>query len=169
MHKVICRYCGETFDRDKEPFVKISHLRYAHEKCHKKYAIKKTQDEKDLEELERYIKKFFNEPYINAQVRKQIKDFRQEYGYTYSGILKTLIYWYDIKGNPRDREITNGGIGIVPFVYEQSKQYYYSLYLAQLANQGKDIEKFRPKVREVKIQPPQRVKKEEKLFNLGDD
>ena len=33
MHKVKCKYCQEIFDRDKEPFVKVSERRYAHKLC----------------------------------------------------------------------------------------------------------------------------------------
>ncbi len=110
MHSVICVYCGEKFDRDKEPAVQINNRRYAHKKCAEKYGQQKTKEERDLEELERYIKKLFNVSYINAKIRKQLLEYRKEYNYTYSGILKTLIYWYEKKGN--SIEDANGGIGI---------------------------------------------------------
>lgn len=167
-HYVICYYCQEKFNRDEEPFVQVGGRRYAHKECEEKYGQKKTQEEKDLEDLENYIKKLFGESYINARIRKQIKEFRQEYNYSYSGILKTLIYWYDIKGN--SIEEANKAIGIVPFIYQQSRDYYYALHLAKLANAGKRIEEYKPRVRSVKIQPPRKeVNKKIKLFNLGDE
>ena len=66
-HNVICIYCKEKFDRDKEPFVQVSPRRYAHAECAKDKYIDKTQEEKDYEELENYIKKLFNEDYMNAR------------------------------------------------------------------------------------------------------
>lgn len=32
-HKVKCLYCGQQFDRDWEPFVKVTAQRYAHKEC----------------------------------------------------------------------------------------------------------------------------------------
>ena len=89
-HMVICKYCNEKFDRDAEPFIEISARRYAHKTCAEKYEATIPQDEKDYQALERYIKELFNEKTLNAKIRKQIKDFRETYGYTYSGIQKTL-------------------------------------------------------------------------------
>jgi len=44
-------------------------------------------------------------------------------------MLKALKYWYEVKKNPLD---TNRGIGIIPYIYNQAKEYYYALYLANL-------------------------------------
>ena len=63
----------------------------------------------------------FKVDYIDARIRKQIKQYREEYNYTYSGIRKALIYHYEIKGG--DKSKANGGIGIVPYVYENAYNY----------------------------------------------
>ena len=44
-------------------------------------------------------------------------------------MLKTLYWWYEIKGNSID--LAQGGIGIIPFIYEDALKYYYSIYMAQ--------------------------------------
>lgn len=165
-HKVTCKYCGVTFDRDKENAIQISARRYAHPKCAKENEANKTQEEKDQEALESYIMKLFDEPFVNARIRKQINDYREQYNYSYSGMLKTLIYWYEIKNNSTEK--ANGGIGIIPYVYKQASDYYYALYLAQLANEDKDIENYIPKVREIFIESPEVQIKKIKLFNLDD-
>lgn len=152
MHPVICIYCKEKFDRDKEPTTQISLRRYAHKDCAEKYLSNKTQEEKDIEALEKYIMKLFNESYVNARVRKQLKDFREQYNFTYSGMLKTLIYWFEIKGNSTEK--TNGGVGIIPYVYKDALQYYYNLYLIKLANSEKDVQKYKPKEKIIEISPP---------------
>lgn len=151
-HYVTCVYCGERFNRDKEPTTQISARRYAHKECAEKYEASKSQEEKDLEALEKYIMRLFDEPYVNARVRKQLKEYKEQYHFTYSGILKTLIYFYEIKGNSIEK--ANGGIGIIPFVYNDALKYYYALYLAKLANENKNIEIYKPKEKVIEILPP---------------
>ena len=70
---------------------------------------------KDKEELNEYIKKLFKIDYVDARIQKQIKQYVEEYHYSYSGIRKALIYFFEIKGNSIEK--SNGGIGIVPYVY----------------------------------------------------
>lgn len=161
-HFVICKYCGERFDRDNEPFVEISSRRYAHKKCVDKIENNISQEEKDYNNLEKYIKNLFKVTNINIKTRKQIKDFRENYGFTYSGILKTLYWWYEIKGHTT--ELSKDGIGIVPYVYEDAEKYYYTLYMAKALNQN--INEYKPKIEEIEIASPRVSKKPLKLFNL---
>ena len=165
-HIVTCPYCHVKFDRDKEKFVQISARRYAHPKCYQEAENNKSQEQKDQEALEQYIMNLFKEPYLNARIKKQIKDFQAEYQYTYSGMLKTLVYWYEIKGNSIEK--ANGGIGIIPYVYKDALNYYYSLYLAKIANEDKNIEEYQPLIKEFNIESPRTYIREPRLFNLDD-
>ena len=166
MHKVTCVYCKEKFDRDKEPFVQVSAQRYAHAECAKQHYVEKTQEEKDYNELEDYIKKLFHEDYLSARIKKQIKDMRAEYGYTYSGMLKTLIWWYEIKKNSIDK--ANDGIGIIPYVYKNACDYYYALYLADIVNA--EYENYVIPVKEIHITSPRaEQKKKKKIFTFLED
>ena len=126
----------------------------------------KSQDIKDKEALEKYIMKMFNETYVNARVRKQINTYIADYNYTYSGILKALIYFFEIKGNSIDK--ANGGIGIVPYVYKDAYNYYYNLWLANQKNNDKIIEEYVPIIKEVRIPVPQRKIKKRNLFSFLD-
>lgn len=164
-HYVTCVYCKEKFNRDIEPTVAISERRYAHKKCADDFQAKKKQEEKDYEELEKYIKKLFNRPFVTARIQKQIKDYKEQYNYTFSGILKTLEWWYDIRGNSLEK--ANEGIGIVPFIYDQAKKYYYELFLAQQSSQK--IDSISYKVEYIEIAPPQIKKRPPKLFNIEDE
>ena len=78
-HYVNCIYCKKRFDRDKVSTVQVSARRYAHKECAENYENNKSQEEKDIEALEKYIMKLFNEDYVNARVRKQIKEYREQY------------------------------------------------------------------------------------------
>lgn len=91
-HYVICKYCGIKFNRDAEPAVKVDTRRYAHKACAEKVDATIPQEEKDYLALEKYLKELFKVDNLNIKIKRQIRDFHTEYGYTYTGILKTL-YW----------------------------------------------------------------------------
>ncbi len=167
IHKVKCKYCGKIFDRDKVPFKQISAQRYAHYECAVAAENSKKQEDIDKEELENYIKKLLNEDFISPRVRKQINSFIEQYNYTYSGMRKALIYFYEVKGN--DKSKANGGIGIIPYCYKQAYDYYYSLWLAKQKNEDKDITTYVPQTKVVKIPVPQRKIRKRKLFTFLDD
>ena len=162
---VKCKYCGIQFDRNAEPFVEVSARRYAHKACAEKHQAAIPQDEQDYAALETYIRKIFKEDNINIRIRKQIKDFSQEYDYTYSLMLKTLYWWYEIKGN--SIENAQVGIGIIPYVYDDALKYYYSLYLAKIANEDKEIRS--PEIKEVEIGSPRATKNPTRMFKFGDE
>ena len=127
----------------------------------------KAQEEKDKQELDDYIIKLLKIDFVDARIRKQINKYVEEYNYTYSGIKKALIYFYEIKGN--NIEKANGGIGIVPYVYKNAFDYYFALWQAQQQNQDKVISDYQPKIVEVTIPRPQRKIKKRKLFTFLDE
>lgn len=183
-HIVTCTVCKQQFDRDKIEAVKMSARRYAHATCVLKQGsleeqaqaerilAEQAKQEKDLIALEEYIKKKFgveDDVALIIRTRQQIKTFRDEYKYTYSGILKSLIYFYEIKGNKIDK--SNGGIGIVPYVYDEAKTYYQRLWKTHQINQAKPIEQYiTPPQRIVKIAiPTPRLRTRNKLFSFLDE
>ena len=85
-----CPICELSFDRDKCEFVHHKN-RYYHKVCYDSMLSAKAQEEKDLAQLEEYIMKMFKETYVNARIRKQIKSFKEQYNFSYTGMLKTLI------------------------------------------------------------------------------
>lgn len=165
-HLVKCKYCGVQFDTNVEPYVMASARRYAHKKCAEKFESEKTQEQKDEEQFYKYVKNLFNEDYNYIATKKMAERYIKENNYTYSGMLKSLIWFYEVKHNPKSK--ANGSIGIIPYIYNQAKNYYYSLYLAKLANEEKDIVAYRPKVKLIEITSPKVSTKPVKLFNLED-
>ena len=166
-HIVTCVYCKQRFDRDKLPFIQVSQRRYAHQECSLSEDQKKDKEEQDKINLENYILQLFKVDYIDPRVRKQIKQYREEYNYTYSGIHKALVYHFEIKGGSIEK--ANGGIGIVPYVYQHAYNYYLALWQAKQRNQDKVINEYVPKVKEVVISRPQRKVKKRELFTFLDE
>ena len=149
------------------PFIQVSKRRYAHKECSMSEDEKKLQENKDREELYDYIMKLFNISFVDPKIQKQIKKYIEENNYTYSGIKKALVYFFEIKGNSVEK--ANGGIGIVPYVYTQAYNYYYSLWLAQQKNEDKVVQEYIPKVKEIVIPIPEKNPRKRKLFSFLDD
>lgn len=166
-HIVVCLYCKEKFDTELEPFIKPNRTRYAHKRCADKKEAEKTQEERDKEALEKYIMKLLDEPYLSARVKKQIKDYQEQYKYTYSGMLKSLIWFYEIKGNSTEK--ANGGIGIIPWIYKDAYNYYYNLWMIKQRNEDKNISLYVPQVQEITIPIPQRKPYKKNLFSFLDE
>ena len=150
---VTCIYCKKTFDKSKEPFKVFSNGKYAHQEC---FDLEQTRELTDQEKLE-----------------KQIKDYVTNYGYTYSGIHKALIYYYEVKGNKFDEGKAQGGIGIVPYVYQNAFNYYYAIWEAQQKQEhihdASSLEEYIPKVVEVRIPVPKRQERKRALFSFLDE
>ena len=117
--KVICKYCGASFNRDIEPYVKVSN-RYAHAERHK------VQEEhtQQLRKLTDYIKRLYSphEPDWRM-IGTQIQRYKDE-GMTYYGMYYTLEFFFVVKGNKVD---PNVGIGIIPYQYKKAQAYYQNL------------------------------------------
>lgn len=144
----------------------INSRRYAHLTCVEKNKKEKSKEEIDKENLQKYIKQLFGISKLSAKINKQIDKFVKENQYTYSGIHRSLIYFYEIKKNPIDK--ANEGLGIVPWIYEDARRYYYELWLAQQKNTNKIIEDYKPKEIIIKIPPPERKVKRKKFFSFLD-
>lgn len=110
----MCQRCKTIVNDDD--LIKIKGKNF-HQSCGQLY-----QDSSDLQD---YICQLFNYKKPGPRVQTQIKTFTQEYGYTYSGIHKTLVYFFEVKQNTIQK--SNGGIGIVPYVYDEAQEYYRKL------------------------------------------
>ena len=164
-HYVICPICKQRFNRDKTECIEIG-KRYAHVTCAQDAKERLSQEEKDKQELEEYIMKLFGTKYVEPIVQKQIRDYITKNNYLYSGIRKALIYFYEVKHG--DKAKANRRISIVPYVYEDAYNYYYSLWEAQQKNQDIKIKPPEKTVREVIIPPPKRQIKLKRIFTFLD-
>ena len=71
-------------------------------------------------------------------------------------MLKTLEWFYDIQGG--DAEMANYGVGIIPYVYEEARDYYLKTYTAQQLNFGKNFNDYKPKEIVIETTIPERKK-----------
>ncbi len=111
---VKCPYCEQKLDKDEAFTYK---KRYYHEQCFKTWQ----RESVDRKELIDYICKLYGIETLTGMMLKQIKDFHEEYHYKYKGMELALRYFFETLNN----QIQDGtGIGIIPFVYEDAKNYY---------------------------------------------
>lgn len=112
---VKCPVCG-TFN-EKENAI------YHNSKYYCKVCYENKQNESnDYKELISYICELYSIDVPTGWMLKQIKDFKEQFNYTYKGIKSTLHYFFEIQdGNDVADSM---GIGIVPFVYDEAKKFY---------------------------------------------
>ena len=164
-HLVKCAICNQIFDTNLIQAVKHGARRYSHYTCEPDGELVPlgSEADPDMIKLKEYITNTYKDKANWVLINKQIKQF-QEKGYSLSGILKSLVYFYEVKHNSIEK--SNGGIGIVDFIYQDARQYYYNLFMAQQANKDKTLI---TKIREIIIKPPKSDIRKRKLFNLGEE
>lgn len=170
-HYVICTKCGERFDRDSVQAVKTGARRYAHATCDPNNTdfvplAQKPEEDPDMIKLKNYINQLYGKNANWALINKQIKNYIKDKGYSLSGILKSLIYFYDVQGH--DISGSNGGIGIVDYTYQAAYNYYYNLFIAQNQNISKDINNITSKTKEITIPLP-KINLPKRLFKFLDE
>lgn len=172
---VKCLYCGKQFtilpDKENIDWVKPRSNRYAHKQCADNMAngapiqIDEAHKESiELQQLKDYINNLYNENVNWPLVIKQIMDYKSEYNYTYKGMLKSLIHFYEIEKHSLDPSVVKG-VGIIPFHYKIAHDYYLDIIKAQQINNGKNPNILN-QTKEIIIKSPKREIKT-KLFDLG--
>lgn len=117
MHKVICVYCQEQFDRDTVKCQKVGR-RYAHLTCHEPRI---DVNGASYGMIIQYCGKIFGDETNFGRIGKQIKDYITQ-GMSYKGIYLALKYWYEVKHESKERAA--GAIGIVPYIYKEAREYW---------------------------------------------
>lgn len=109
-----CKGCG----KELQPNEKRTYSNKTY--CGDCYDVK-IKEKEDYDNLIQWICKYFNQVSPNGMILKQIKDYKENFQYTYGGITYCLWYLVDIKGVKLDLKY---GIGLVKFEYENAKDYF---------------------------------------------
>lgn len=163
-HMVKCIVCGERFDRDKIPFKQVAARKYAHLACVESEDSQKAQEEIDKDKFFQMVKSIYGPTYNYMLINKQATNFIQQYGYTWSGMTGCLHWFYNI--NHGSLEEGHGGVGIIPFIYEDVKKYYQNIYKSQQENEKREA---RAQVVTFSIQSPRAWQQPPRLLDLGEE
>lgn len=113
--KVKCPVCGTFNDKENAIF---HNSKYYCKICYEN----KQNDANDYKDLIAYICKLYDIETPTGWMLKQIKDFKEQFKYTYKGMKTTLHYFYEIQeGNDVADSM---GVGIIPFIYDEAKKFY---------------------------------------------
>lgn len=111
----VCKICGkEIYDKsDKFTYSNKTHCKTCYDE--------KIKNKEEYDDLVRRIHDYFKLGNINTLILKQIKDYVNDFGYTYGGILYCLWYLTEVKRVNMDIKY---GIAMVKYEYENSKRYF---------------------------------------------
>lgn len=126
---VHCRICGEEIDRNADPngltWVMKSRNWYYHKNCYETWRESTpATDEEYRAFIFDFIARDLKVSYDYHMCKAQIDKFVRENKMTVKGIFFALKYFYEIKGG--DWNKGHGGIGIVPFIYNEACTYWYN-------------------------------------------
>lgn len=157
--KVKCPECG-TYN-DKENTV------YHNSKYYCKICFENKQKEaQDYKNLVAYICGLYQIEAPTGWMLKQIKDYKEQFNFTYRGIKTTLHYFYEIQeGNSVEDSM---GIGIVPFVYDEAKRFYIEKKAVKDSLKDCDLEEIGNRKKTIHINREQKTKNKYKEMALID-
>lgn len=142
MHIVKCVYCQENIDKDKEKYQEVRYHRYAHLTCHEPRV---DVNGAMFNTIIQYCGEIFGKEANFPRIGKQIKEYAIS-GMTYNGIYLTLKYWYEVKKN--DISKSKGGIGIVPYIYNEARDYWRTMEPKRIPKMEEEVLIIKPKKRQ---------------------
>lgn len=173
-HIVKCRICHKPFDTEKEEAVILNKQSYYHKTCYEEWIGGRMNVDKEADAL------FWKESVIDFLYReiKMEVDFvkferqwtnftKPERKMTPKGIYFAVRYHFNVQHGSIEKSL--GGIGIVPYVYKSSSEYWQELEYKKRGT----IEAIVQQIRERGLRPTQKIvrkeeKKDKNKWDLGD-
>ena len=153
---VKCPYCNKEFDAQPSGeniiWKKVNGRRYAHIKCLEGVSAETLKEEQDIDALYKYIKNILGDDLSYVKFKRQIDQYHKELGYTYTGMLSSLKWYYEVEQMGQDKDKAHSGVGIIPYIYNDARKYYYRIYIAQQKN--KEIINYEVPTKTITIQSP---------------
>jgi hypothetical protein len=84
--------------------------------------IEKDEQAEQYKNLIDYICKLYDIKAPSILMVSQIKNFKEDYGYSYMGMQTTLHYFYELQDGNNVED--SNGVGIIPFVYDDAYNFY---------------------------------------------
>ena len=159
---LLCPFCKKKIDKYKDKCRRLPGGWYGHEEC---CIIEDQRKKTPEEELDLYIMKLYDIAFVSPYMKKQIEKYRVEYQYSYTGMLRSLKYWYEIKKIPFDK---TKGVGIIPYIYQDAYNYYYAIWLANQKAQEENAALVKKEIEQVNVLPPLKPRLFKKLFSSVD-
>lgn len=129
--KYLCKICNEKFPKSDITKYKSKNM------CKNCFETEKKLDQ-EKNDLCQTIKELYGIDYVMPGYLKQIKQFREQYNFSYTGMKLTLLYCKNVLNLEFS---TSRGLGIIPYQYEAAKKDYIKKQnlAKQMINKNKDV------------------------------
>ncbi len=174
-HLVTCRVCKEKFDAKPEEkgsfWVMPSKNFYYHTKCYEEFKGKATLNAEDADWVDLiydYLARDLKVAYNYQMCEAQRKSYLKKNKLTNKGIFFALKYFYEVKHGDWAR--SGGGIGIVPFIYEDSCNYWITKESREhgiIERIGKQMQELHER-EVVKVARTHKTRPKRGMYNLDD-
>ena len=165
-----CRICGLLLNLKEDDWIKPVNNYYYHRDCYNKWKKSDPAKDEEYEDLiYDFIKRDMHFDYDYWKCETQLKKFKKD-GMTLKGVFFALKYFYEVCHG--DWSKGHGGIGIVPYIYEDSYRYWARKEqeqkgaIAEIEQQM--LEAHQREVKKVLAPQPKKKKKEVDLSVLGE-
>lgn len=150
-----CKKCEKKITKDE----KYTHSNKTYcKECYDK--IKSEQEQREL--FIRTVCNYMNIESPTGIMLKQLKEYKLEFNYSYSGMNYTLWYFVNILGKVPQ---TKYGLAFIKYHYHDARKYYEQQ--SKIKESLNNIE-FEIKEKRVKIKKKERSLRNDLLFNLND-
>jgi len=162
-----CRLCGEVIDRNIEQenidWIMPSKNWFYHKSCYESWKTNpQGTDEEWIDYIYDFISRDLKVSYDYFLIEAQRKKFNKN-NMTNKGIFFSLKYFYEVKNN--DWEKGHGGIGIVPYIYNDACSYWVQ---RERNNKG-IIAQIEQQMREAEARPNRTIRKKKKKKSVQID
>lgn len=118
--RVNCSVCGKSFKRKDEYYSdkrdkKWNKKNFCCEECYDEFINE--MDEKD--KMDKWLKEYFKVETLPSRIYVQMEDFKSKKKISYKWCYATLRYVVSVK----DTALKDGTIGIVPYMYDECRDY----------------------------------------------
>ena len=145
-HLVQCRICHYPIDINKEKenidWIQPSKGWYYHKECYETWKAAPATDEEWVLMIFDFLARDLKVNYNYFLCKQQIENFWKKQKINPKGIYFSLKYFYEVKKNPWEKG--HGGIGIVPYVFDDAKAYWIQQeqkkrgFMKQMEQQAKE-------------------------------
>lgn len=101
---------------------------------------------------------------------KQIKDFKDQYNYTYAGMKSTLKYFYELK--QKSTPDGDAGLGIIPYVYDEARKFAIEKKLIKDSVDGLNVDEIIQKTKQINVKRTEIMQKDKydnvSIINISD-
>lgn len=125
-HIVHCRICHYPIDiaveKENIDWIQPSKNQYFHKTCYDTWKAAPATDEEWILMIFDFLARDMKVSYNYHLCKAQIEKFWKENKINPKGIYFTLRYFYEVKHNAWEKG--HGGLGIVPWVFDEAKNYW---------------------------------------------